>query len=117
MAPRPALERLDRRPAPGDWGLDELVSLSEAAALFFPSGPMTANALRIAFRRGELAAVEICGKLFTTPREVASMSTPRQGPATPSPVAPRIACDIEPCGPSLPKELRRRIAAARKRRS
>ncbi len=79
MAPRPSLARVQLRPALKDWRDDELMSLAEAAALFFPAGPMTANALRIACRRGELAATDVCGRIFTTPRAVRTLMTPRRG--------------------------------------
>ena len=38
MAPRPPLERLKARPKQDEWDDDELLSLAEAAALFFPPG-------------------------------------------------------------------------------
>jgi hypothetical protein len=53
------------------------MSLQEATAVFFPHGPLTANSLRIAHRRGELAAVDVCGRLYTTPRDVRAMITTR----------------------------------------
>lgn len=74
MAPRPSLDRLQVRPQLQDWKDDELITLIEAAALFFPAGPMSANGLRIAHRRGELAATSICGRLFTTPRDVKALT-------------------------------------------
>jgi hypothetical protein len=117
MAPRPSLERLKLKPAPGDWGDDELVSLAEAAALYFPYGPMTANALRIAFRRGELAATEMCGKLYTTPRHVRAMMTPhvRQPEVTVAESEPEQLVEAR-SKILLPAALARRAAAARKRR-
>ena len=73
MAPRPTLDRLVARPTAEAWDADELVSLAEAAALFFPAGPLSAASLRAACRRGELACVSVCGKAFTTPRAVQTM--------------------------------------------
>lgn len=77
MAPRPALDRLKARPDPGSWADDELVSLSEAVALFMPHGPLTAAALRTAYRRGKLAAREVCGRILTTRRHLDAMTAPR----------------------------------------
>ena len=79
MPPRPPLDRLSVRPNPEAWGDDELVSLAEAVGLFFPLGPLTAESLRVARRRGELACVEVCGRTFTTPRAIRAMSTPSLG--------------------------------------
>lgn len=66
--------RIASRPDPDDWGEDELLTLPEAAALLWPSGPLTTRSLRTAERRGQLAAVMIAGKLFTTRRSLARMS-------------------------------------------
>jgi hypothetical protein len=109
MAPRPSLERLRTRPRADAWGDDELVSLAEAAALFFPFGPLTASSLRAARRRGELACVEVCGRAFTTPRAIRDMRTPSlasdpsQGDAVP------VGRRDENAGAAL-AELRRRLA-------
>ncbi len=78
MAPRPPLERLKARPKQDEWDDDELLSLAEAAALFFPRGPLTVASLRIACQRGELACVQICGKGFTTPRALREMTAPKR---------------------------------------
>ena len=116
MAPRPALARLKARPDPGSWADDELVSLSEAVALFMPHGPLTAAALRTAYRRGELAAREVRGRIFTTRRDLDALTAPRLlepiEDAEDEIAAP--ACAPVPSAPSL--ELARRIAAARLRR-
>ena len=114
MAPRPSLSRLTDRPDVADWQDDELVTLAEAAALFFPRGPMTANALRIAFHRGELAGAVVCGRIFTTPRGVGDLSTVRLGPGRPR------ATDAPEAGAGSdrrpPDDFRRRVAAARAKR-
>ena len=116
MAPRPALDRLKARPDPGAWADDELISLSEAVALFMPHGPLTAASLRTAYRRGELAGREVCGRLFTTRRDVEAMTKPRL-------LAPVVDRGDEVTFPALPtvastpsRELARRIAVARRRR-
>ena len=61
------------RPDPASWASDELMSLEEAAQVFFPQGPLTVTSLRTAVRRGELAVTRISGKLLTTPTAVAAM--------------------------------------------
>jgi hypothetical protein len=103
------LDRLKERPTADAWGDEEMVSLAEAVALFFPSGPLTASSLRAARRRGELACVEVCGRAFTTPRAIRDMMTPAlaQTPSRGDPVpggrggvTSRAALD----------ELRRRLA-------
>ena len=116
MAPRPALSRLTDRPRPVDWQPDDLITVVEAMALFFPNGPLTANGLRLAYARGQLGGVEIGGKLFTTPAAVAAMTTARPKiPSPPSFVTPAVAqATPEPC--RLPAKLQRRIAAAKRRR-
>lgn len=115
MAPRPALDRLRVRPDPGSWADDELVTLSEAVALFMPHGPLTAASLRIAYHRGELAACEVRGRIFTTRRNLDAMMAPRLlatgdagGGAAPPTPAPRFE--------ALPRDVARRIAEARRRR-
>jgi hypothetical protein len=67
--------RIVERPSPVDWKDDELLSLVEAAALFWPhGGPLTATSLRTAVRDGKLEVVEIAGKLLTTKIAIARMS-------------------------------------------
>ena len=98
MPPRPALARLEHRPAPDQWAEDELLTLAEAAALLFPAGPFDADALRIAVRRGELAAVEINTRTFTTLLAVRTMTSTRfttdgAGGRVPVGSRPPDACD------------------------
>lgn len=56
------------------WGEDELLTLSEAAALFWPRGPLTTRSLRTAVRDGQLGTVTIAGKMLTTKRQLARMA-------------------------------------------
>jgi hypothetical protein len=58
-------ERVRARPDPGQWGDDELMSLAEAAALFWPHGPLTTTSLRTAVRDRRLDVAEIAGKILT----------------------------------------------------
>jgi hypothetical protein len=55
--------RLARWPDPSQWSDTELMSLYEAAALFWPEGPLTVTSLRTAVRDGQLAIAEIAGNL------------------------------------------------------
>jgi hypothetical protein len=74
---RDALLRVRHRPNPQDWADDELMTLAEAAALFFPTGhPLTLSSLRNATRAGQLAIVTVAGKHLTTPRAVKVLVTP-----------------------------------------
>jgi hypothetical protein len=66
--------RIEARPLPENWKADELLTLDEAAALFWPDGPLTVTSLRTAVRNGQLDVAEIAGKLFTTTAGIARMS-------------------------------------------
>ncbi|MBK3404179.1 hypothetical protein H0176_22235 [Methylorubrum populi] len=80
--------RVAARPRPEEWADDELLTLPEAAALFWPDGPITTNTLRTAGHQGTLAITRVAGKFFTTPMAVRRMGldetvpTPRQPEAT-----------------------------------
>jgi hypothetical protein len=65
------LERQD----PSQWGDNELMNFQEAAALFWPSGPLTVNSLRTAHRAGQLGAAVIAGKIFTTKAAIGEMGS------------------------------------------
>lgn len=75
--------RVVRRPDPALWDTDELMTLSEATALFWPDGPLTVRSLRTAIRDRRLPVSVIAGKHFVTKRALAEMSTctPLTGPA------------------------------------
>jgi hypothetical protein len=73
---RDPLTRVNIRPSPEDWRDDEAMTLAEAAAVFFPDGPLTVSSLRTAARAGELAIVTVAGKDLTTPRSVKALVTP-----------------------------------------
>lgn len=67
--------RVAARPSPAQWAEDELLSLPEAAALFWPDGPLSTSSLRTAHRKGQLAVTEIAGKFLTTKAAIRQMST------------------------------------------
>lgn len=71
------LRRVEQRPDPAAWGSDELLTLPEAAALFWPHGPLTVATLRTAHCDGQLAVAEIAGKFFTTKTALEKMSVCR----------------------------------------
>jgi hypothetical protein len=56
-----------------------LLTLVEAAALFWPEGPLTTTSLRNAIRNDQLAYVAIAGKFLTTKVAIAEMSVCRRG--------------------------------------
>lgn len=70
----PVPRRIKARPDPTLWGDDELLTFQEAAALFWPDGPLTASSLRTAYRAGDLEVTLIARKLLTTKRAIAAMT-------------------------------------------
>lgn len=72
--PGRVLPRIAARPDPDQWGNDELLTLQEAAALFWPLGPLSVSSLRTAIKDGQLAYTEIAGKFLTTKSSIARMS-------------------------------------------
>ena len=66
--------RIQARQSPEQWGEDELLSLPEAASLFWPEGPLSVSSLRVAVRDGVLPVTVVAGKILTTKRAVLSMS-------------------------------------------
>lgn len=71
----PHVDRVADRPDPRSWGDDELMTLSEAARLHWPHGPITEHTLRTAVRDGRLAISQVAGKFFVTKRALADLST------------------------------------------
>ncbi|MDA9422918.1 hypothetical protein [Bradyrhizobium sp. CCBAU 53380] len=70
-----SLPRIAERPLPSLWDPDELLSLPEAAELFWPSGfPITVTGLRTAVRDGKLEVCELNGKIFTSRSAIGRMS-------------------------------------------
>ena len=80
---RPA--RVASRPFPSQWERTELLTLEEAASLFWPQGPITVRTLRTAMRDEVLAVTWIAGKVFTTPESIADMTRCRPNPKGRSP--------------------------------
>jgi hypothetical protein len=70
------LVRIEVRPHPADWRDDEMLSLPEAACLFFPRGPLGEKSLRNAAQKGQLGVVLVASKLFTTPGAIKAMIRP-----------------------------------------
>jgi hypothetical protein len=68
-------QRVADRPRIEEWTDDELLTLPEAAALFWPDGPITTNTLRTAGRDGTLAITKVAGKFFTTPMAIRRMGS------------------------------------------
>lgn len=71
--------RIAARPNPMEWSDDELLTLPEAAALFWPDGPITTNTLRTAGRDGTLTITKVAGKFFTTPMAIRRMGLDEAG--------------------------------------
>lgn len=94
--------RVSQRRDPALWSDVELMTLEEAAKLFWPDGPLTTTSLRTAVKDGKLEIAEIAGKILTNKQSIAKMSvcgvrgpapdtTPGETPPTPaaSPGMPR----------------------------
>lgn len=73
--------RVAARPEPTQWGDDELMTLSEAAALLWPQGPLTASTLRTAYRAGQLEVTMIARKLLVTKMAIRAMTEAASRPA------------------------------------
>ncbi|MCJ2006262.1 hypothetical protein [Methylobacterium sp. J-092] len=71
--------RVAARPRTEEWADDELLTLPEAAALFWPAGPITTNTLRTAERDGTLTVTKVAGKFFTTPMAIRRMGVDEVG--------------------------------------
>lgn len=84
--------RVKERSNPSLWGLDELLTFHEAAALYWPDGPLTSRSLRTAAEAGMLGTVTIARKKLTTRRQLEEMSrcdrptSPSPPPAKPAPL-------------------------------
>jgi hypothetical protein len=66
--------RIEERPDPASWSADELLTLAEAAALFWPQGPLSESSLRTAVRDRRLAVTVIARKFLVTPAAIQEMS-------------------------------------------
>jgi hypothetical protein len=78
------LARAKARPDPAQWGEDEVMTLFEAAAVFFPQGPLTLSSLRRAAAAGTLEIAKVVGKDLTTPRAIRKLVKPSCRAAKPS---------------------------------
>ncbi|MGE7471965.1 hypothetical protein ACQKLX_21165 [Bosea sp. NPDC003192] len=67
--------RIQERSRPELWSQDEILTLIEAAALWWPHGPLTVKSLRHAIAAGQLPFLRLAGKLFVTPRAIREMTT------------------------------------------
>jgi hypothetical protein len=70
------LARAKARPDPAQWGEDEVMTLIEAAVVFFPHGPLTLSSLRRAATAGTLEIAKVAGKDLTTPRAIRKLVKP-----------------------------------------
>ena len=71
-------DRVASRPDPESWALDELMTLPEAARLFWPEGPLTVTSLRTAVRCGNLGVCVVAGRHLVTRRAILEMSECRR---------------------------------------
>jgi hypothetical protein len=90
--PRPVPVRVMQRPHPALWARHELLTLTEAAVLFWPDGLLTVSTLRTAAKHGQLAVANIAGRLFTSPAALNEMAACRRDKVMPRSV---IAADCK----------------------
>lgn len=107
--------RIADRPSPEDWNDDELLTLPEAAALFWPAGPITTNTLRTAGRDGTLAITKVAGKFFTTPMAIRRMGVADGGEASGRETAGSVGIPAQALFEAKLEEARR-LGRDRKRR-
>ncbi|MHC2617997.1 hypothetical protein ACVIW2_000028 [Bradyrhizobium huanghuaihaiense] len=107
--------RVCARPDPAQWSDDELLTLNEAASLFWPMGPLTCTSLRTAVRDGKLEVAEIAGKLLTSKRSISKMAqcAVRVAAGTPIAAGHQPAALTESGAPRTVKEFRRMMAEGR----
>jgi len=72
--------RVAARPEPAQWHDDELMTFVEAAALLWPTGPLTASSLRTAYRAGQLQVTVIARKLLVTKAAIRAMTAAASRP-------------------------------------
>jgi hypothetical protein len=85
--PKRKIEKLARakaRPDPTQWGEDEVMTLVEAATVFFPQGPLSLSSLRTAAAAGTLEIAKVVGKDLPTPRAIRKLVKPSCRAAKPS---------------------------------
>lgn len=100
--------RIRERPDPALWGGSELLTLPEAAALWWPSGPLSVKSLRNAIRSGQLGHVRIARKLFVTPdalKEMCRCVPPTSARPEPAPAAPAASASPSPDVAALLREI------------
>lgn len=67
-------ERIRMKPRPEVWGEDELLSLTEAVALYWPDGPISVCSLRHMIHAGQLKVSVIGRRHLVTPRALRALS-------------------------------------------
>lgn len=91
---RAAPDRIASRPRPDQWCDDELLTLPEAARLFWPDGPLTTTSLRTAARDGTLEIRTVAGRHMTTPAALRRLGLPRSEGAAPGPSVSEAAASM-----------------------
>jgi hypothetical protein len=84
----PPPPRVALRPNSADWSDDELMSLPEAAALFWPDGPLSTSSLRTAVKTGQLDVLVLARKFLTSKAAILRMSVCSARPAAAPAAAP-----------------------------
>jgi hypothetical protein len=102
---------VEERPDPQQWRADEFLTLDEAAALFWPRGPLRTASLRHAWKKGQLAVAVIARKHLTTRSAIEAMARDNVRATVPSaPEASREpARPAAPLGTDLRAKITRRV--------
>ena len=80
---RDPLARAQQRPRPEQWATDEVMTLAEYAAVFWPAGPVTVSSLRTEIAKGRLTPARVRGLLWITPASVRALFQPEPARACP----------------------------------
>lgn len=108
-----APSRVVLRPHPELWSAVELMTLQEAAWLFWPMGPLTTTSLRTAVRDRRLDVAEIAGKILTNKDSIEKMCRCSPRPKEVPPDAAPVPAEAGAAMPRSVAEYRRMVAEGR----
>jgi hypothetical protein len=88
VASKLSIERVLKRASPDQWGEDEIMTLAEAAHLFWPEGhPVSEETLRTAVKDGILPVSIVARKIFVTKAALRALNVCKPRMSSPEPVA------------------------------
>ncbi len=112
MPRRDPLARVRIRSRPEEWGDEDLMTLVEAAAVFWPDGPLTVRSLRTEIAAGSLTAERIAGKDLVTPAALREMRKRCRARRSPRVCISATEKDVALSGSSSPPEMKSAQVAA-----